>query len=143
MNVTKVTDQRVFRILDANINRVKEGLRVCEDICRFADDKSSLTRRVKQCRHDLTGATARFPQKALLSARDVPRDIGRKTSFQEAKRRDMNDIFWANAQRVKESLRVLEELAKLSDGSLAEQFKKLRYRFYSVEKDYFFLTKRK
>ena len=143
MNVTKVTDQRVFRILDANVNRVKEGLRVCEDVCRFAADKRSLTRRLKQCRHDLTGAVSRLPQKALLSARDVPRDTGRKTAFQESKRRNMNDIFWANAQRVKESLRVLEELAKLFDGSLAERLKRLRYRFYSLEKDYFLLTKRK
>ena len=140
--MAKVTDQRVFRILDANVNRVKEGLRVCEDISRFAADKSSLTRRLKQCRHALTEAVTRLPRQTLLSARDVPRDIGRRTAFQESKRQNINDIFLANAQRVKESLRVLEELAKLFDGSLAERLKRLRYRFYSVEKDYFFLTKR-
>ena len=45
----------------------------------------------------------------------------------ELKRENLSDIFYANAQRVKESLRVLEEVTKLLDPRCALKLKKLRY----------------
>jgi hypothetical protein len=45
------------------------------------------------------------------------------------------DVFYANSQRAKESLRVLEEFAKLRDRRLAEDLKKLRYQVYALEKN--------
>jgi hypothetical protein len=53
----------------------------------------------------------------------------------EMSRRDAADIFIANMQRVKESLRVLEEFAKLFDASFALKFQRLRFKTYAVEKD--------
>jgi hypothetical protein len=44
------------------------------------------------------------------------------------------DIYYANSQRVKESIRVLEEFAKLRNKQVAEKLKKLRYRVYALEK---------
>lgn len=44
------------------------------------------------------------------------------------------DIFMANMERSKESIRVLEEFSKLIDGSLSARFSKLRFRLYDIEK---------
>ena len=122
----------IFRILDANFNRSKEGLRVCEDICRYIWDEKALTRSFKDLRHDLTRAIGPRMFKALAS-RAINTDVGRGTSISEASRKDVSAVFWANAQRVKESLRVLEEMMKLIDAQGADRIKILRYRFYALE----------
>jgi hypothetical protein len=53
---------------------------------------------------------------------------------QELKRSSVEDIFRANIQRVKESIRVLEEFSKLINKQAAIGFKKMRYRLYEIEK---------
>ena len=60
--------------------------------------------------------------------------MGRLLSGREMQRSDLNDIFFANIQRVKESIRVLEEFSKLLDKKSALAFKRLRYQIYEVEK---------
>ena len=67
--------------------------------------------------------------------RPIEGDVGRKSSHSEKSRQKINDIFYANAQRIKESLRVLEEFGKLVDKNTAEKIKKLRYKTYSLEKE--------
>lgn len=41
------------RIVDANLNRVTEGLRVVEDVFRFAFDDAVMQQRLKSMRHRL------------------------------------------------------------------------------------------
>jgi thiamine-phosphate pyrophosphorylase len=41
------------RIIDANLNRLAEGLRLLEEISRMVLNESSLTERLKTLRHDL------------------------------------------------------------------------------------------
>ena len=60
-------------------------------------------------------------------------DVGRATSVSESKRADLNAVFWANSQRVKESLRVLEEVTKLMDPRISSKLKILRYKVYALE----------
>lgn len=127
-------DVKLYRVMDANLNRAKEGLRVCEDICRFIYDRREWTKGLKTLRHQLTGAADGLDIPKLVAARHVAGDVGRKTVASELTRRKVDDIFYANAQRVKESIRVLEEFAKLKDRRIAEDFKKLRYRMYVLEK---------
>jgi thiamine-phosphate pyrophosphorylase len=131
-------NQGIGRIIDANLNRVKEGLRVCEEITRFILDNRLLTASFKQARHKVDRA-ARMLQDAgnLLKSRDSLKDVGRKNSRGELLRRDTADIFRANLQRVKESIRVLEEFAKLTDIKAALIFKDLRYKIYEIEKSSF------
>ena len=130
----KSCDQRIVRILDANVNRAREGLRVCEDICRFYLDKKSLTRGYKDVRHGLTAVFLKTPVAGLLKARRVADDVGRPSTASEFARKDISGVFYANSQRVKESLRVLEELMKLNHRKAAETLKQLRYRIYVLEK---------
>ena len=125
---------QIDRIIDANYNRAKEGLRVCEDVCRFINDDKKTTARFKKMRHDLMGAVAVFGLKDIMASRDILRDVGRKTIASESCRSSVGDIFYANIQRVKESLRVLEEFAKLKNGCAASGLKKLRYTVYEIEK---------
>lgn len=126
--------RKLWRILDANFNRAKEGLRVCEDVSRYAYDLSAETRQMKRIRHDLTKILETLEIKVLLSARDIGSDVGRGSTPSEFKRKDLKDVFYANAQRVKESLRVLEEILKLIKPSCAQSVKNLRYQFYAIEK---------
>lgn len=69
----------------------------------------------------------------VLEARFIQGDVGRGTSISESKRNDVIAVFWANSQRVKESLRVLEEVTKLIDPAISINLKLLRYKVYALE----------
>lgn len=129
----KSADNSLYRILDANFNRAKEGLRVCEDLCRYIWDQRVLTRSFKDLRHELTGIMSGLDIQKALEARHIQGDVGRTTSISESKRVDIDAVFWANSQRVKESLRVLEEVAKLIDPRRSSKLKLLRYKVYALE----------
>jgi thiamine-phosphate pyrophosphorylase len=131
--VRKSPDKSLYRILDANFNRTKEGLRVCEDLCRYVWDQRTLTRAFKDVRHELTGIMAGLDLQKVLEARFIQGDVGRGTSISESKRNDVIAVFWANSQRVKESLRVLEEVTKLIDPAISINLKLLRYKVYALE----------
>ncbi|MCD4781404.1 MAG: thiamine-phosphate pyrophosphorylase [Candidatus Omnitrophica bacterium] len=130
----KTRDKKIFRVIDANANRAREGLRVCEDVCRFVIESKTFTKRFKELRHSLTESLKRISRFDLLDARNIEEDIGRKSIAAELKRQHVADIFVANAQRVKESIRVLEEFAKLINPDLSGEFKTLRYQIYAIEK---------
>jgi hypothetical protein len=126
----------LYRVIDANINRVKEGLRVCEEITRFILDSKSLTGELKKIRHGIDPLALAFRKNPeLLSQRNSLKDVGLKIhSRTEFKRKDFADVFNANIQRVKESVRVLEEFSKLEDVKTALGFRKIRYDIYEFEK---------
>ncbi len=125
--------KEMFRIIDANFNRSKEGLRVCEDIARFVWNDKGLSTALKNARHGLTAAIEPLGVLKILSYRDIKQDVGRATTVSESTRSHLDDVFWANSQRVKESLRVLEEVAKIADPKCARFIKDLRYKVYAIE----------
>ncbi|MEW5895259.1 MAG: thiamine-phosphate pyrophosphorylase [Candidatus Omnitrophota bacterium] len=128
-----MTDRRLYRLLDANFNRAKEGLRVCEDVSRFAFNQRVVTRAFKEARHELTDLMKVLNWKEIIEARDIKKDIGKTSTASEMKRKNVEDILLANLQRVKESVRVLEEISKLMRKDAAERFKRLRYQIYYLE----------
>ena len=129
----KFTD--VYKVLDANFNRAKEGLRVCEDIARFHLKSADLTKKLARLRHRITAIsrTPHIDQQRLFRARDTQTDCGKALSI-GPKRQSFKNIFMANAQRVKEALRVLEEFFKLIDSATSKKLQKLRFDFYAIEK---------
>jgi len=130
-------DAGVYRIIDANLNRVMEGVRVCEDIVRFSSNDENLTSRLKTLRHDVFTAIKELRKEhleELVSSRETDMDVGKKSSDTEKARDNLIDLFLANSQRGKESLRVLEEVLKLFDRELSQKFKKFRFRLYDIEK---------
>lgn len=123
------------RIIDANINRTKEGLRVCEEITRFILNSRGLTAQFKNIRHKIDSLLKHLvARESLLNKRQSLTDVGRDNFANEMRRRNYQDIFFANIQRVKESLRVLEEFTKLADIKIAASFKRIRYDIYEIEK---------
>lgn len=106
-----------------------------EEISRFILNDSASSRAFKRLRHKIDTASRNLPAPSeLFKSRDTLRDVGRFTSLSEIKRKNLKDIFFANIQRVKESLRVLEEFSKLLVVDAAVDFKKIRYDIYELEK---------
>jgi thiamine-phosphate pyrophosphorylase len=126
----------IYRVIDANLNRAKEGLRVCEDITRFILDDTRLTSNFKNLRHKINSHIKGLDNFSLLiRQRESKKDAGRKLwNKSEVKRSGFKDIFSANIQRVKESVRVLEEFTKLDDVDIALDIKQIRYDIYELEK---------
>jgi len=126
----------ILRTIDANANRLTEGLRVCEDITRFILLDKAKTKRFKSLRHEAFSAFKDLgrSENALIKFRDPDRDIGKKTLQGEAKRKGVADIFRANIKRSEESARVLEEFSKLVNTRLSGRFKNMRFTLYSLEK---------
>ena len=127
----------VLRILDANANRCAEGLRVIEEIARFAVEDRPLLLRIKEIRH-----AARKGMHAFTSApyrfRDSDEDVGRRcTTESELVRGSMESVARANFARAEEALRVIEEFGKLIDSRAAEEFKALRFELYTLEGTFF------
>ena len=126
----------VFRIIDANLNRLAEGLRVLEEAARMILDDADLTYRLKALRHNLIRVDLTF-NLSLLNARDSQEDVGAELQVSgENPRKDFPTILVANARRAQESLRVLEDLAKLPElASIinSDSFKKARFELYSIE----------
>jgi thiamine-phosphate pyrophosphorylase len=120
---------KINRIIDANINRYKEGIRVVEDILRYYFS-SPLSKELKSLRH------IKIPNyKGSLLQRDAVNDILKKTTSSEKKRESLEDVVIANFKRAQESARVLEEIFKLIDINISEEFKKARYSLYNLEKE--------
>ena len=129
--------KEIFRIIDANLNRSREGLRVCEDITRFALNSPGLTKELKAVRHSVTSLAKPYLLKSecAVESRDSEGDIGRVSKRKsEMRRQGIADIFSANIERVKESLRVLEEFFKLIDKKASSGFSRLRFRAYEIER---------
>jgi len=132
--------KEVFRIIDANLNRSREGLRVCEEIARFALNSGALTKELKSVRHSISNIAKPYLAKSgnVIGARNSSDDVGRVSHKpSELKRLDSIDIFGANIERVKESLRVLEEFFKLIDKKSSIRFSRLRFKVYDIEQKSF------
>jgi thiamine-phosphate pyrophosphorylase len=128
--VDRLFQPTLYRILDANLDRVREGLRIIEEWCRFGLNQADLTEECKNLRQE----TARWHQSNLRSARDTPNDPGTDlTHPQEEERSNLQAVLQANFCRVQEAMRVLEEYGKLYDPNLALSFKQMRYRVYVLE----------
>ena len=129
-----MTAQRLFRVLDANLNRAREGLRVCEEVARLVLDDAALTRRCQRLRYSVDRAAALLPGPKLLQARDSRSDVGRPALRGVARRhRKVQDLAAANLKRVQEALRVLEEFSRLVKPSAGRAFGTLRFKAYSLE----------
>ncbi len=129
----------VYRILDANLDRAREGLRVIEEWCRFGLENSDLTAKCKDLRQEL----AIWHTDQLRLARDTANDPGTDLSHKnEETRSDIRSLLRANLGRVQEALRVLEEYSKIDHGAMAIAIKQMRYQVYMLETEIFARSQR-
>ena len=128
----------MYRIIDANINRVSEGLRVLEDMARFYYHDPQLTEELKQMRHRVRKIVNHL-YVDCLSSRDSIHDIG----FDISQKNDLDnkhhlrELIMGNFKRVQEGIRVVEEALKIAGYyELSKTYEKCRYECYAVEKRY-------
>ncbi|WP_458700501.1 thiamine-phosphate pyrophosphorylase [Sulfurospirillum sp. 1307] len=127
----KPSSYTTLRIIDANLNRLREGIRVVEDICRYFKNSKELSQKLKTLRHK-----ARIKEYIeLIKNRDITNDPLKETTCSEKKRDNLESIIISNIKRAQESARVLEEILKLTNSLEAEKFKNIRYELYNVEKE--------
>jgi len=119
-----------LRLLDANLNRLREGIRVIEDIYRYIFNNKEISSKLKTLRHQ-----SRIDNYSeLLSSRDIQNDVLKKSNDSELQRENLDAILIANFKRAQESSRVLEEFGKLIDINTSDRFKSIRYELYHLEK---------
>jgi thiamine-phosphate pyrophosphorylase len=126
---------QTLRIIDANLDRATEGLRVLEDVARFVLESASIASRLKGLRHSLHQV---FPEVTvnLISARDSTSDVGRAAETNKEPASSLIDTVIANARRVEQSLRVLEEISRLPNVTInGTVFEETRYMMYDLEKE--------
>lgn len=121
----------LFRVIDANINRLKEGIRVIEDLMRYLHNNKELSQKLKSLRH----LAVYEDIEQLLKHRDSINDVLRPSIHDELQRADIKSIIIANFKRAQESSRVLEEIFKLQNIEKSETFKHIRYELYDLEKE--------
>lgn len=124
-----------LRVLDANIDRCREGLRVLEDVARFVLDDGFLSANLRDLRHRLTQAAA-YLGSGLLTARRANDDVGAAQNEPQEPLLDLAELVTANSKRVQEALRVLEEFSRLPELSQVLDgpwFKSARFTVYGYE----------
>ena len=127
------TPPNLLRVIDANLNRLREGLRVVEDIQRYFFNNKQISIKLKTLRHQ-----ARIEnEKNLLQYRDIKNDVLKETTKSESTRENISSLLISNIKRAQESARVLEESFKLIDSKISNKFKQIRYELYQIEKDIF------
>ncbi len=124
---------RDFALIDANIVRAKEGIRVVEDICRFGLQKRTFFEELKVIRHGLDKIEKQLSPAHLVFSR-TEKEIGQAQVVpEEYARQSIWSLVRANCRRVSESLRVLEELSKIYSQKIAYQLENYRYKIYELE----------
>ena len=126
----------MHRIIDVNVNRATEALRVVEEVSRFVLEDEGITTELKNLRHGIiTAFGSQYSQ--LIENRNTEGDIGTEIP-NPSSRKSLIDIHKANFKRLQQALRVLSEFNQgLSD--------KIRYDSYILEKKMYkeLLTKHK
>jgi thiamine-phosphate pyrophosphorylase len=124
-------DAKVWRLLDANANRAREGLRTIEDTARFVLNKPEAAKALRTLRHGLDELVRR-QYKTLLRARDVSHDSGRGNV---AKPYDggIRTLLAANFKRCEEALRVLEEYGRVLSPRAVKRAQAIRFKVYQWE----------
>ncbi len=130
LDLKRLEDQRIAQIVDANLDRAREGLRVLEDWARFALGRKDLVRSFKNFRQIL----GKHHLKVYKESRNFINDTSTGLSHPEQfKRNDANSIISSNSGRVQEALRVIEEFSRDHNQNLSKISSDMRYEIYNFE----------
>lgn len=127
----------IYRILDANLNRLGEALRVLEEYYRFLEERAGVCAALKKLRHELVLMERHLGKKNLLEHRDTTSDCFSKANTpQELDRGGTMDLLTANFKRSQEATRVIEEYSKITGPrEVPDVAKTIRFTLYKLEKD--------
>lgn len=116
------------RIIDANLNRTTEALRVLEEIARFYLNNEELSDQFKQMRHSVC-KEADSQYESLLNSRNTENDVGTMLENKTG-RNGIESVFKANIKRLQQALRVLSEYSHINSV-----YERARYTSYTLEKE--------
>ena len=112
-NRTDVEDLRIFQIIDANLDRAREGLRVLEDWARFGLGENECVKKIKNFRQIL----GKHHLEVYKQSRNYVEDECKGLTHQEQiNRKTPEQIICSNSARVQEALRVIEEFSRLNNN---------------------------
>jgi thiamine-phosphate pyrophosphorylase len=130
---------KLLRLIDANLNRAREALRVVEDAFRFVHDDATAQEKLKRIRHSIIRYESLIDPDGskLLAERASADDVGAFVNpASEMVKPDLAAVVRSNIRRAQEALRCLEEYGKLFDAQAAGIAKRLRFETYEFEKEY-------
>ena len=129
--------RETLRIIDANLNRAGEGLRVLEDMARLGLGDAAISEQLKKLRHRIVAVNQELG-KQLVGARDAQGDVGINIKTPEqSEQKSLPQLMVANARRAEESVRTIEEIAKTArtgSGLKPQDLEQARFEIYSIEK---------
>lgn len=123
-------------MMDVNVNRGAEGLRVLEDHCRYSSDLTAEALWIKQLRRRFRALAQPF-EAALFQCRQATDDPGPGFSveMERSTAHLKGDVITVNIKRVQEAARALEEYCKsLGKIELSQGYEALRFEMYTIEK---------
>jgi thiamine-phosphate pyrophosphorylase len=127
-----------YRIIDANINRMAEGIRVLEDHSRFITENKEINTQLRDIRHKARKILKEFDSD-LISARESLSDNGLEISGKSKLDNKATDkeLILSNFKRIQEAVRSIEENLKvIGEYDKGKQFEQIRFEVYDIEKQY-------
>ncbi|MDD2714873.1 MAG: thiamine phosphate synthase [Candidatus Wallbacteria bacterium] len=117
----------MLQIIDANLNRLQEGLRVIEEYYRFLAPCDAAGGELYRLRHRVAVQAEKI---GFLPARNTQLDPGKNRSG--GNRKSLARVVTANFKRCQEAARVLEEYCKVCSCN-SGFWQKIRFSLYEIE----------
>ena len=137
-NNTSAEDFRIYQIIDANLDRAREGLRVLEDWARFGLGNEKYVEKIKNFRQILG---KNHSEVYKLSRNHIEDRCKGLTHHEQINRKTSEQIISSNSTRIQEALRVIEEFSRLHNYELSKIASEIRYEIYTIEMDLLSLSK--
>ena len=129
-NTKDAEDLRIYQIIDANLDRAREGLRVLEDWARFGLGKEKYVEKIKNFRQILGKNHLEVYKQSRNHIKDKCKGLTHQEQFN---RITCEQIISSNSARVQEALRVIEEFSRLQNHELSKIASEIRYEIYNIE----------
>ena len=127
-NTSNADYLRICQIIDANLDRAREGLRVLEDWARFGLGKEKYVARIKNFRQILGKNHLEVYKQSRNHIEDKCKGL---THEEQLNRKTSEQIISSNSGRVQEALRVIEEFSRLHNNALSKIASEIRYEIYT------------
>ena len=137
-NNTDTEDLRIYQIIDANLDRAREGLRVLEDWARFGLGKEKYVEKIKNFRQILGKNHLEVYKQSRNHLEDKCKGVTHK---EQNNRKTSEQIISSNSARVQEALRVIEEFSRLQNHELSKIASEIRYEIYTLDIELLSLNK--
>ena len=137
-NPKDAEDLRIYQIIDANLDRAREGLRVLEDWARFGLGKEKYVEKIKNFRQILGKNHLEVYKQSRNHIEDKCKGL---THQEQINRKTSEQIISSNSARVQEALRVIEEFSRLNNNELSKIASEIRYEIYALEINLLSLSK--